>query len=320
MTAPDLVAYLPCPIKVPFEQAIHQYLEETGTASSISLQIEGNANKSEADYARLIEAQAAEQLPPLLITPGVNQLYAKAFIDGVLDSGAYEDVAPYVRDESRRETQLRDPKGSATVLAANITLMVVDHKHLGDRKMPESWDDLLLPEFAGSVIMRGNGKTFCETTLLAWHSLFGNTGLASMGRSIREGWHPAQMVKVAGTGHERGAAVYVMPYFFARNIRTKDGVTMVWPREGTIASPVTLLAKRRLPPQLRSFAQWLAGPVIARLFTIAGLPTPHPQVPSGVPEDVGYVWSGWDNARSLDLAAELSAAEGAFASGHLKPV
>ena len=314
-TTPDLVAYLPCPIKVPFEQAIHEYLFSRGP-TQYALQIEGNANKNEDDYEALIGATRADDLPPLLITPGVNQLFGSQFLSQVLDSGQYADAAGYPKDVARAENVLRDPLGYATVLAANVTLMVVDHSKLESRPVPQCWEDLLAPDFAGAVLMRGNGKTYCETSLLAWYQLFGKVGLADIGRSVREGYHPAQMAKIAGTGHPSGAAVSVMPYFFARNIRHQDEVSLVWPNEGVIASPVTLLAKRAIAPGLRQFAEWLAGPTMARLFSRAGLPTPHPEVDSGLPVGTPYLWSGWERARSTDLSAALSEAEAAFASGH----
>jgi len=314
-TTPDLVAYLPCPIKVPFEQAIHEYLLSQGSPE-YALQIEGNANKNEADYEALIGAERADDLPSLLITPGVNQLFGSQFLTQVLDGGQYADAAGYPKDIARPENVLRDPLGYATVLAANVTLVVVDHSQLGSRPVPQCWEDLLAPDFAGAVLMRGNGKTYCETTLLAWYQLFGQAGLAEMGRSVLEGCHPAQMAKVAGTGQAGGAAVYVMPYFFARNIRHQDNVSLVWPDEGVIASPVTLLAKRAITPGLRQFAEWLAGATMARLFSRAGLPTPHPEVSSGLPVGTRYLWPGWERARSTDLSAELSEAQAAFAFGH----
>jgi len=315
MCAADLVAYLPCPIKVPFEQAIEQYLASQGSPP-IACQLEGNANKNEEDYQAFLRADGPDGLPPLLITPGVNQLFGQKFVTNVLDSGNFGDVADYPLDSSRSESNLRDPQRHATVLAANVTVIVVDHTHLGSRQAPERWTDLLSPEFERSIVMRGNGKTFCETTLLAWQQLFGNEGLRRMGRSIREGKHPAQMAKVAGTGQCDGAAAYVMPYFFARNIRNQDKVSLIWPKEGVIASPVTLLAKRQLSPELQAFAQWLAGSTIARLFSLAGLPTPHPSVSSGLPVTCNYLWPGWNRTRTQDLSAALLTAEEAFESGH----
>jgi hypothetical protein len=299
---------------VPFEQALTSYLASRDSPS-ITVQIEGNANKNEADYAALVGANRPEDLPSLLITPGVNRLFYREFLENVLDRGHYKDVAEYRFDPERRETILRDPLGHATVLGANVTVMVVDHTHLRSRPFPKRWKDLTQPEFTNSVLMRGSGKTFCETTLLAWQQLYGDEGLKDFGRSVREGYHPAQMAKVAGTGQKNGAAIYVMPYFFARNIRHQKEVLIIWPDDGAIASPVTLYAKRDLSSEVAALAKWLAGPVVARLFTVAGLPTPHPEVPSGLTSNIHYVWSGWERARSSDLSIALSTAEAAFASG-----
>jgi hypothetical protein len=62
---PDLIAYLPCPIKVLFEQAIAEYLAQQGSPP-IRLQIEGKANKNGDDCAALVSE-------PLGIEPTVRQ-------------------------------------------------------------------------------------------------------------------------------------------------------------------------------------------------------------------------------------------------------
>ena len=43
---------------------------------------------------------------------------------------------------------------------ANMLVMVVDKKKLGDRKMPQKWDDILQPEFENNIIMRGENDSF----------------------------------------------------------------------------------------------------------------------------------------------------------------
>jgi hypothetical protein len=154
--APDVLAHLPCPVKVPLEQAIQEWREErVGSMPSdaaLDLCIEGNANKSREDYAALVSHETPATFPSLVLTSGVNQLFGRRFLMQVLDTGAFEDAADYPSGE-RAESAFRDPLGHATVLAVNATVMVVDKRELGHLPVPRSWAELARPVYARSVVM-----------------------------------------------------------------------------------------------------------------------------------------------------------------------
>jgi hypothetical protein len=93
--------------------------------------------------------------------------------------------------------------------------------------------------------------------------------------------------------------------FFARLIPRREGLRIVWPREGAIASPVTLFTHRGSPPGVIALAQWLHGPEVAEIFSSVGLPSCRPGADWNVPEGRELLWIGWDAIREGDLGPRL---------------
>ena len=73
--------------------------------------------------------------------------FGSQFLSQVLDSGQYADAASYPKGVARPKNALRDPLGYTTVLAANVTLMVVDHSQLETRPEPNAVERLTSARF-----------------------------------------------------------------------------------------------------------------------------------------------------------------------------
>ena len=69
--------------------------------------------------------------------------------------------------------------------------------------------------------------TFCETLLMTMFKDCGKEGLEALGRNVRYGWHPSQMVKAALGSASDAPAISVMPLFFARNLTGRDDIEVV---------------------------------------------------------------------------------------------
>ncbi|MEZ4485408.1 MAG: ABC transporter substrate-binding protein [Syntrophotaleaceae bacterium] len=92
------------------------------------------------------------------------------------------------------------------------------------------------------MTLRGNKDFFCHAVLLPLYREHGAEGLLKLARNVREGLHPAQMVKNIDSG--QGGALYVMPEFFAHRVKHQERIRIVWPEDGALASPVTLMVKK----------------------------------------------------------------------------
>jgi len=305
----DAELALPCPIRVPLERAFQDRLEE-GVLPDLRILLEGHANKGEKADRDLAKAYP-EELPWLLLTPGVGWLYARESRARLMDSGSFLDPSGWPWGHGAL-ADLRDPAGHVAILAANLTVLVVDDARAAGRKRLESWEDLLDPSWERGLSLRGNGKTFCETTLLTLESRLGSDRMDRFRRAVGGFGHPAQMVKSLSKPGPETPPAATLPLFFARLLPQREGLRIVWPTEGAIASPVTLLVRKGAPPEVMDLARWLCGPEVADLCAGVGLPSCHPDQPWTVPEGRELLWIGWDTIREQDLGARLVALQELF--------
>ena len=143
----------------------------------------------------------------------------------------------------------------------------------------------------------------------------GVEGLRSLGRNVRYGWHPSQMVKAALRSSADAPAISVMPLFFAQNLRGKDQYSVVWPEDGALISPVTMLVKTEKLAELDDLISFLAGPQVAGIFAGAFFPAVHPEVDNRLPEDATFKWIGWDYVTGQDIKELIATANRAFRLG-----
>ena len=293
---------LPCPVRTPLERA---FLEacELGRLPEVRVLMDGHANKGEKADRDLSKA-FPEELPWLFLTPGVGWLYGRESRERLMDSGAFADGSGWAAGDGVL-ADLRDPAGHIAVLCANLTVLVVDDHRAQGRKRLEAWEDLLDPSWEGGVAWRGNGKTFCETTLLTLESQFGMDRMLGFRRSVGGFGHPAQMVKALAKPGPSTPVAATLPLFFARLVPPREGLRLVWPTEGAIASPVSLFVREGAPENIRQLERWLFSPEVADVCAGVGLPSCHPGVDWTIPEGNEVLWIGWETIRGQDLGARL---------------
>ncbi|ULO05983.1 ABC transporter substrate-binding protein [Paenibacillus sp. 19GGS1-52] len=311
-----LLAMLPCPLKVPLEETflLRQSSGEWKGLYPEELQFEGNANQTDF-YKQVDSFTSVDELPDIVITPGISSFFHDHFRSEFLDQDVFANAAEYEPNERFASIGLKDPTGRTTLLCVNPLVMVVDIKKLGDLPEPRSWSDLLNPVYHQQVTMRGhNGDSFCETVLLTLANLLGSEGLVHLGRAVRQGLHPGQMAKLAGTDNEKGTAIYIMPYFYAKMIQKQDRVHVVWPLEGAVASPVFMLMKHNVSSEVRQLASFFTGPETAEMYEKAFFPSPHPDVASQIP-DGKLLWMGWDTVWSGKIQQLTEAVNHSFMQG-----
>ena len=120
------------------------------------------------------------------------------------------------------------------------------------------------------------------------------------------------MVKSVGSGRENTPAISIMPLFFAKNIRSCEHVSIVWPADGALVSPVAMLVKADKRDELRHLIDFLTGAEVAAICVGAAFPTVHPEVDNQLSDSATFKWIGWDYVKNNDLKALISATNAAF--------
>lgn len=293
--APILLAMLPCPLKVPVEEDFLRRTEagEWTAFDTSRIVFEGNATQT-AFYEQVKDYGHEDELPDLVISPGISSFFHDDFRRRFVDRGVFADVTAGWENDRFDGQDLTDPKGWYSVICVNPLVMVADHSRLGELPVPKAWADLLKPEYKRQVAMRGQKGSFCETTLLTLRHIYGLEAVERFGGAVQQGLHPAQMAKHAGSGNPEASPVLIMPYFYAKSIMKKEKVSIIWPEEGAIASPVFLLTKAAARERLKPLTDYLTGVEVSNLYENASFPALNPQVTSKLPDEARLLWMGWD--------------------------
>lgn len=294
----NLLALMPCGLKVPFARDFASFMSSLNN-SGMNCSVESNLNHEVSYYPYVSHIESVDELPDMILSSDFNAFYHHRFYTRFVEPGHFAEVMDYQPDRSFVEAGISDPDHMYNILCVNPLIIVADLEQTKGRPLPRSWSDLLDPVWRKSITLRGDDNFFCHAVLLPLFKEHGAPAMEALAHNILDGRHPAQMVKTAGSG--KSAAIYVMPYFFAHKIQPGKAVKIIWPDDGALASPITLLVKKEKLQTLKPVVDYLVGRELAQLFAGAHFPTPRPDVQCDLPPNARLKWLGWDYIHSNDI-------------------
>ncbi len=294
----DVLGLLPCPIKVPIEIGFDEMINDFKRECDFKYLIEGNANYEVMWMDESSHIPSKEELPKIIISSGVNSFYRRDFRTKAIEEKYFKEIQEI--DEEVINSGLSDIKGKYYIMALNYLVMVVDLTKLEGRAIPKSWNELINSEFKKEVAIRGKKRKYCETTLFGIYKDYGQDGIDKLSKLVGYGGHPAEMVKNIGKGIKDSPTISVVPYFYAKLLKNNKNAEIVWPDEGAIVSPVTLLVQREVPMSLDKVVNLFTSYEVRSICKNAFLP--HPKDYLEFLKENGYKlnWVGWDFIENND--------------------
>ena len=308
----NFLALMTCGLKMPFARALATFINDLQHQSGekINYSVVSNLNHEHSYYPYVNHVKTVADLPDIIVSADFNTFFYHNFYDRFIAPGHFVDVMESAPNRLFCDAGIADPEHQYTIICVNPLIIVADLEAVGERPLPRRWADLLDPMWRRSITLRGNDNFFCHAVLLPFYKEHGSNGIRALARNVYDGRHPAQMVKAAGSG--RSAALYVMPDFFAHKIPEGKAVQRIWPEDGALASPVTLLVKRARAASLKPITDFLLSEEMARVFADALFPTPHPAAENRMPDGASLKWIGWDYIRANDLETVNSEIDAVF--------
>ncbi len=295
----EVLGLLPCPIKVPVEIGFENMIESLEKKCDFKYLLEGNANYEVMWMDESSHIPLKEELPKIIISAGVNSFYRKDFRTKAIEEKYFKEVR--IIEEESIKNDLVDLEGNYYMMALNYLVMVVDLTKLEDRDIPASWNELLNSSFENEIAIRGKKDKYCETTLLAMYKDYGIDGIMKLSKLVGYGGHPAEMVKNAGKGIKDSPTISVMPYFYAKLLKNNKNVKVIWPEEGAIVSPVTLLVQSEASENLESVVNYFVGEEVRNICKNASLPHPMDYLEYLKKNNYKLNWIGWDFIKNNDI-------------------
>ncbi|CUH94871.1 hypothetical protein P22_0937 [Propionispora sp. 2/2-37] len=298
----NLLALLPCPLKVPIETELSDVLQRLQEKKGLKLNvcIESNADHPVKflDYVKYFTEP--DELPDIILLTGFHFML-REFVERFVETGIFTAVPN--QDVNRRltGTELVDADGHFSVIAANALVMVADIRRLGEVPAPQSWGNILQPAYEGKVVIRGHKGSFCDIVQLNYYKDYGAEGLAKLAKAVKYGLHPAEMVRELSSSRPQIPPIHIMPYFFARTLANHSHLEIIWPEEGALAYPILVLVKKDQLETVRELAECLTGPRIARICAGASFPAIHPEASWAIPSEARLKWIGWNFVKQQNI-------------------
>ncbi|WP_027179624.1 ABC transporter substrate-binding protein [Maridesulfovibrio bastinii] len=305
----DLLLYSPCPVKLAVKErldAVIKAYEEENDPIKIHIPM---GCTSVDPFDPLHYESDPDKLPSIIASIGFGDFFRKGFSDKFVKTGLFEAVLPEKVTPLHEKAGIVDPKGHYTVYALTPYIFMVDKQRLGDTPPPEKWADLLDPKYRGQINMCGDGDDMADAVLMLIYKDFGMEGIKKLAANANGLMHSSRMGKSGGA--EKGGGIYILPYFFAETSKQPEYMEVIWPKDGTAASPIYFLAKKDARPRidkiLEFFIKGFGEIPSAQWFLPLGGPLP----PTHAPENT-IKWVGWDFIYDNDITVLRDELNGTF--------
>lgn len=311
---------LPCPIRLPLLEKFEAWLDSRKDFMDYKVACNlKSANLGLDDVKERIAAADgnADALSDLYLSAGFDLFFDNDLMGRYRDSGTFEDITDMKQinpDFDNDLISLKDPRNQYVIIGFVPAVIMVNTAVLGDRPFPESWADLMKPEFENSVSLPMKDLDMFNAFLLHIHRYYGNEGIEKMGKALLHSMHPAQMVKahIPKNGN-KVPVVSISPYFFAAMVDEKSPIRPVWPKDGAIISPIFLMAKAKNKEKVKPIADFLCSKEIGEIFSSNGkFPSTNPLVNNHLKPDQKFMWIGWDYIYSHDIGDLIKTTERLF--------
>ncbi len=294
-----LWARIPCVVQLPIQNELNCFLQEQRREDL-------KYNVALVEFGKdWIDTLMDQARPAIVIGAGVEGMVQnKTLLE--------EYQAPAAGPLNRDFHGMEDPRGIFRLISGIPLVFVADEGQLAGRPTPESWADLVKPEWEKQLCYADDGHLLDSILLAYFWKSFGEEGLRQFRKNCLVGAHPSQMIKAGGL--QERPAVFILPYIFAQIKAKEAGMRVIWPKEGAAILPLAVTICRDAGPGEHRLAEFLCGADCGRTLVRQGqFPSSCPQVENGLPGRL--LWLGWDYLYRQDMIALIQRAKEVFLGG-----
>ena len=305
---------LPCPIRIPLLEGIKEWVEDSNKKNDYKITYElKSANLGLDDVVEKVKTGDPDKVPDVLLSAGYELFFDEELMGQYMKKGIFETYFDEInKDFCNEKIDLRDPQKKYAIMGVVPAVFLINKAVLGDRKVPETWDDILSEELENSVALPMNDLDLFNALIATIYKDYGMDGIYKLARSYKKSLHPAQMVKAKGRTPE-APAVSIIPYFFTQMLNGAKDLEAVWPKDGALLSPIFMITKKDKMDKIKPFMDFFVSEKIGELFSASGkFPSTNPKTDNHLTSDQGFKWIGWDYIHSHDIGKIIREGEDEF--------
>lgn len=281
-----------------FDDWMTEYREKTGRM--LNCYIPGSCGNGNA-YSDIWKAGRIEDFPSAVTACGFGDFFRKEFVETLVNKGHFKTVERETIHPDFPPSVFLDPDGWYTLYGVYPYVLLIDRSKLGDLPEPKVWSDLLNPVYEKQIIVIGSSNKVSELLLMTIYKDHGEDGLRRLANNIKDGWHSSKMAKTAGSSNPEGAAIYYIPWAFAKSCPKPERVSILWPEDGAIVNPLFMLVKDSKLEEVKDITDFITGAELGQKAASSYFPVLNPEIDNGLPEGASFNWLGWDYIKSNDI-------------------
>ncbi len=178
---------LPCPVRIPLTESLEGFIEQYKKKNNYEIQYELKAASMGLDW--LTESLANEEneknLSDLFISAGFDLFFDEKLMGKFKKRGVFKDMTGISRLNpmfDNKYIDLKDPRGHYSIISVVPAVFLINKNELNGRKMPQSWEDLLSPEFEKSVSLPIGDFDLFNAILLNIYKKYGEEAVDKTGK------------------------------------------------------------------------------------------------------------------------------------------
>lgn len=243
----NVIAWMPCPLKVPFKQLINAFLNDYNAKDPEFLINCPDIVECPADHLDEIlkNAQTEAELPDVLITSSYTLLFSERFYDRIIKQGimnGYTDEQNlHAMPDEIRQLVMRYNLG---VIAFSSWSIVQDLSVKTNLPTPKTWAEIVRPEYQDQLTIHGcHGKEGSATLMLFLQQQAGEKAVENFAHNIIDIRHFSQIIKRMGSTNPYRTAFNLLPDVAVSHIPSNKPVKILSLQEGQPLNPMILMVK-----------------------------------------------------------------------------
>lgn len=305
---------LPCPIRIPLLEGIKEWVDAQNKKNDYTIKYELQSANLGLDWVvEKVKTGDANEVPDVLLSAGFELFFDKNLMGQYMENGIFETYFENMnKDFCNENIDLRDPKKRYAIMGVVPAVFLVNKTALKDRKVPQTWDEILSDEFENSVALPMADLDLFNALIVMVYKEYGIDGIKKLAKSYKKNLHPAQMVK-ARTKAQEAPAISIIPYFFSQMVNGASDLEVVWPKDGALLSPIFMITKKEKTDKIKPFLDLFLSEKVGNLFSANGkFPTTNPNVDNHLKENQNFKWVGWDFIYKNDVGKIVREGEKLF--------
>ncbi len=261
-----------------------------------------HAKKKFQNYLAL--CTSPDDLPDILIGKGFSSLVTQSFIDRFVTPGHYKyRVEIENMGKIFSSAGLADPENHYHPFAIEETIMLCDQTATSLIKAPSSWDDLLKPEFKGTISQMGKNQRdhFGFVMLFYLYASHGIKGIEQYARNVESKKHFTQIIKSLGNNNKQATAINIIHQFAGLFIPSdlRHLINPIHPKEGNPVTAHYFLIKNKASNHALRIAKHLYSKEIKDIVEKCG--ASHITSESLISLNMKIRWIGWQTIKKARL-------------------